>query len=254
MNLLKYQLYEDVVAFSTRRGGGEGNYDTFNITHYCGDDENHVLHCRKELCEKLDIKDDNLILPRQTHEINILDIKDEFFKLSTEERSDKLYAIDAIVTSMPQVCIGVSTADCVPILLYDFKNRIVAAIHAGWRGTVQRIVEKTISYMQTQYSTSSQNIVAVIGPSIGVEAFEVGDEVYDAFLTQGFDMSRIAKRYEKWHIDLWEANRIQLLESGVLFENIQLSSVCTYTNHKEFFSARRLGIKSGRIFNGIMMK
>ena len=67
-------------------------------------------------------------------------------------------------------------------------------------------------------------------------------------------MKKIAIRRDKWHINLWEANRIQLLESGVLFENIQLSSVCTYTNHKEFFSARRLGIKSGRIFNGIMMK
>lgn len=254
MDLLKYQLYDDVVAFSTKRGGGEGDYDTFNITHYCGDDESHVLLCRKELCAELHIKDENLILPHQTHEVNIIDIKEEFFKLSEEERSQKLYAIDAIITSMRQVCIGVSTADCVPVLLYDFKNRIVAAIHAGWRGTVQRIVDKTISYIQTQYSTSSQSIVAVIGPSIGVDAFEVGEEVYDAFLTQGFDMSRIAKRYEKWHIDLWEANRIQLIECGVLPENIQLSSVCTYTNHKEFFSARRLGIKSGRIFNGIMMK
>lgn len=254
MHLLKYNISDDVIAFSTKRGGVGGNYDKFNITHYCGDNEEHVVACRKELCEELKIKDENLILPRQTHETNIINIDENFFLLSVEERSDRLYGIDSIITRLPHVCIGVSTADCVPILLYDTDKKIVAAIHAGWRGTVQRIVEKSINYMQSTFLTSSKNIEVVISPSIGVEAFEVGDEVYDAFLHAGFDMSRIAKRYNKWHIDLWEANRIQLLNCGVMPENIQLSSICTYTNHKEFFSARRLGINSGRIFNGIMIK
>ena len=254
MHLLKYNISDDVIAFSTKRGGVGGNYDKFNITHYCGDNEEHVLACRKELCEELKIKDENLILPRQTHETNIINIDENFFLLSAEERTDRLYGIDSIITRLPHVCIGVSTADCVPILLYDTDKKIVAAIHAGWRGTVQRIVEKSINYMQSTFLTSSKNIVVVISPSIGVEAFEVGDEVYDAFLHAGFDMGSIAKRYNKWHIDLWEANRIQLLNCGVMPENIQLSSICTYTNHKEFFSARRLGINSGRIFNGIMIK
>ena len=108
--------------------------------------------------------------------------------------------------------------------------------------------------MQDKFSTSPHAIMAVICPSIGMEAFEVGDEVYDAFLDEGFDMIKIAKRYKKWHINLWEANRIQLLKYGVASENIQLASICTYTNHNEFFSARRLGINSGRIYNGIMIK
>ncbi|MBR5324698.1 MAG: peptidoglycan editing factor PgeF [Muribaculaceae bacterium] len=254
MDLLKYNISDNVIAFSTKRGGGEGSYEKFNITHYCGDSAEHVSACRKELCEELNIKDDNLILPRQTHETNIIDIDEEFLSLNKTEQIQKLYGVDAIITSVSSVCIGVSTADCIPLLLYDANNKAVAAIHAGWRGTVQRIVEKTIGYMQNAFSTSPNNIVAVIGPSIGVEAFEVGDEVYEAFSQQGFNMNIIAKRYKKWHIDLWEANRIQLINCGVIPENIQLSSICTYTNHNEFFSARRLGINSGRIFNGIMIK
>ena len=247
-------MSDDVIAFSTKRGGGEGCYDAFNITHYCGDKEEHVAACREELCVELNIEDDNLILPRQTHETNIINIDKKFLSLSKTERDNQLYGIDAIITSLPSVCIGVSTADCVPILLYDTERKIVAAIHAGWRGTVQRIVEKTVAYMQDKFSTSPHAIMAVICPSIGVEAFEVGDEVYDAFLDEGFDMTKIAKRYKKWHINLWEANRIQLLRCGVASENIQLASICTYTYHNEFFSARRLGINSGRIFNGIMIK
>ncbi|MBR4962445.1 MAG: peptidoglycan editing factor PgeF [Muribaculaceae bacterium] len=254
MHLLKYNLSDDVIAFSTKRGGGEGCYDAFNITHYCGDKEEHVAACREELCVELNIEDDNLILPRQTHETNIINIDKKFLSLSKTERDNQLYGIDAIITSLPSVCIGVSTADCVPILLYDTERKIVVAIHAGWRGTVQRIVEKTVAYMQDKFSTSPHAIMAVICPSIGMEAFEVGDEVYDAFLDEGFDMIKIAKRYKKWHINLWEANRIQLLKYGVASENIQLASICTYTNHNEFFSARRLGINSGRIYNGIMIK
>ena len=97
-------------------------------------------------------------------------------------------------------------------------------------------------------------MIACIGPSISLESFEVGDEVYDAFAKAGFDMDRIAKKYEKWHLDLWEANRLQLLAQGVWLEHIEVSGICTYQQHENFFSARRLGIKSGRILSGVMLK
>ena len=254
MELLEYSLSDNIVAFSTKRGEPYGSYGEFNITHYCGDAEEHVKHCRVELCNNLEIGDDALILPRQTHESNILNVDKSFLSQCGEVRTQKLYGIDAIVTILPRVCIGVSTADCVPVLLYDEDKGVVAAIHAGWRGTVQRIVEKTINYMTTEFSTLPVNIEAVIAPSISVDAFEIGDEVYEKFNAEGFDMDKIATRRDKWHIDLWEANRIQLINCGVDLENIHLSGICTYTNHQEFFSARRLGINSGRIFNGIMIK
>ena len=112
--------------------------------------------------------------------------------------------------------------------------------------------------MKERYGCSTTDIKAIIAPGISLDSFEIGEEVYLEFANAGFNMERIAKRYpaqqgEKWHIDLWEANRLQLIEAGVKEENIQVAGVCTYKNHNEFFSARRLGIQSGRIFNGIML-
>lgn len=255
MFLLEYRISKDIIAFSTKRGGTQkGNYDEFNITDYCGDDEKHVANCRAELCCKLDIDDTNLILPRQTHQTNILSIDKDFALLDKDARKEKLYAVDAIVTNLKGVCIGVSTADCIPILLFDSYNKVIVAIHAGWRGTEQHIVAKTIEYIKKNYSTNPLNLKAIICPGISVDAFEVGDEVYNAFYDNGFDINKIAKRYNKWHIDLKEANKIDLLNCGVPFENIQDCAICTYANHNEYFSARRLGVNSGRIFNGIMIK
>lgn len=254
MESLEYNISNEVIAFSTKRGGCEGNYDKFNITDYCGDSVEHVAFCRKELCYKLGITDDSLILPRQTHQTNILSIDKSFFLLEKKARVEKLYAVDAVVTDIKEVCIGVSTADCIPILLYDTEHNVIAAIHAGWRGTVLHIVDKTIKYLQTNYSVKPQYLKTIICPGIGVETFEVGDEVYNAFFEEGFDMNKIAERYDKWHINLKEANKIELLNCGVKVDNVYDCAICTYTNYNDYFSARRLGINSGRIFNAIMLK
>lgn len=135
--------------------------------------------------------------------------------------------------------------------------QVVAAVHAGWRGTVNFIVGHTLEQMRTVYGTEGSEVVACIGPGISLESFEVGDEVYDTFRLNGFDMSRISYRKTetgKYHIDLWEANRQQLLDFGVPGCQIEVSGICTYIHHDEFFSARRLGIASGRILSGIMKR
>ena len=254
-NLVYYNMGSDVLAFSTtRRGGcGKGAYAEFNITHYCGDNPDVVHQNRQALCQLLGIDDNHLVLPRQVHQVEIRNIDAKFMSLSKAERCAALEGIDAVMTNLPGVCIGVSTADCIPVLLYDTQRRIAAAVHAGWRGTVARIVEKSLIRMTEWYGTHPQDIVAQIGPGISLTSFEVGDEVYDTFQEAGFEMSLISKKYEKWHIDLPQCNRLQLLECGVSEQNISLSSICTYQQHDTFFSARRLGIESGRIFTGIMM-
>lgn len=253
--LLMYPLANGVVAFSTTRHGGysTGTYGEFNITHYCGDNPEAVHQNREALCQLLNIRDNHLILPRQTHGTEIRRVDEAFLRLSEAERREKLEGIDAVVTNMPGLCIGVSTADCIPVLLYDTKTCAVAAVHAGWRGTVTRIVEKAVATMTQDFGTRPSDVVAQIGPGISLDSFEVGDEVYESFCTAGFEMGLISKKYEKWHIDLPECNRLQLLECGVPEQNISLSSICTYQQHDTFFSARRLGIESGRIFTGIMM-
>ena len=253
MELLEYNMGEKVKAFSTKRGESGGNYAGFNITHYCGDSAEHIAQCRELLCTRLGIEDSHLILPRQTHGNTTIVIDELFMSAAREEQSNLLQGIDAIVTALPRTCIGVSTADCVPILLHDDSKGVIAAIHAGWRGTVSRIAKECITLMLNRFNCNTANIKAVIGPSIGCDAFEVGDEVYAAFKEGGFKMEKIAARKEKWHIDLWEANRLILKECGFAEENIEVCGVCTRTHCEEFFSARRLGINSGRIFNGIML-
>lgn len=208
MKILEYNISNDVQAFSTMRGEDSGNYDGFNITPYCGDSPQHVAMCRASLCAQLGIADSQLILPYQTHSDNVAVIDSHFLQLSDDERYKALQGIDAVVTALPHICIGVSTADCIPVLLHDRKRNVIAAIHAGWRGTVAGIVKKSIEVMSRCYNSCAQDIRAIIAPGISIDAFEVGDEVYEAFKEAGFLMQKIARRYPtadgrtKWHLDL----------------------------------------------------
>lgn len=262
LKLLEYALGNALRAFSTTRAGGvgSGSYGTFNITHYCGDTPEHVQANRQLLCTELGIADDRLLLPHQTHGDRVLTIDTDFLALPEARRTAEMESVDALVTDIKGVCIGVSTADCVPILLYDPTHQAIAAVHAGWRGTVKKIVARAIATMTEKYGTRPAELRAVVGPSISAAAFEVGDEVYDAFSAAGFPMTNVARRYpaaggaEKWHIDLWAANVCTLEAAGVELANLMVAGICTYTESDRFFSARRLGINSGRIFNGIMLK
>lgn len=248
-----YDMGTGVVAFSSTRHGGcsKGNYAAFNINSYCGDSKDDILSNRKALCEMLGISIDHLIMPHQVHLTKVVKIDETFLSMSPEERQTALEGVDALMTNLRGVCIGVSTADCIPVLLYDEVHQAVCAIHAGWRGTVKRIVMKAVEAMTEAYSTQPQQLFAQIGPGIHLDSFEVGDEVYEAFEAVGFDMSAISVRKEKWHIDLPMCNRQQLIESGLLPQNINVSPVCTFQQANDYFSARRLGIDSGRIFSGI---
>ena len=258
-----YDFGTSVRAFSSTRKGGysEGNYGEFNINHYCGDSEEAIRQNRCLLCQLLQIEDDCLIMPHQVHQTEIVAVDEAFIRLSASERKVRLEGVDAVMTHIAGVCIGVSTADCIPVLLYDRTHHASCAIHAGWRGTVKRIVEKAVAQMASVYETRPSDIIAQIGPGIHFDSFEVGDEVYEAFVEEGFEMETISRRYpandgsatEKWHIDLPECNRQQLLASGIPSQQISVSSVDTYQQYETYFSARRLGINSGRILTGILM-
>ena len=210
--LLVYGLtesYADIFCFSTTRHGGcsTGEYASFNCNHYCGDSPQAVMRNREQLCSLMP-RPDALVIPHQTHGTTVRVIDENFVSLPDKEKLSCLESVDALVTNVAGQCLCVSTADCVPVLCYDARRRAVAAIHAGWRGTVARIVEHTLRLMADVYGTDGRDVHACIGPSISPEAFEVGDEVWQAFRDSGFPMGRIAHRCGKWHIDLWEANRL----------------------------------------------
>lgn len=262
--LLKYDTWPLVTAFSTTRLSPKnvsadevtamGNYAAFNVTHYCGDSPERVMRNKRWLCKELNISEEQLWLPHQTHTNNILCVNQDLIQSMPDERNDKLQNVDALITNMPHQCIGVSTADCVPILIIDKTNHAVAAIHAGWRGTVKKITLKTLQLMSATYGTNAETCMAIIGPSISVDAFEVGPEVVDAFKQAGFSDNICQHNpYAKPHIDLWAANAFLLEQAGMPLQNIQIAGICTYKHYDTFFSARRLGIRSGRIFTAIML-
>lgn len=242
---------------TTRRGGvSEGAYASFNPGEYSGDDPEAVRMNRKLLSDAIGIPPERIFAPFQVHGAEVRSIEPFFLSLPLDEQRIYLDGVDALATNVPDVCVAVSTADCVPVLLYAPDVKAVAAVHAGWRGTVRQIAVKTVRFLIEEYDADPLLMKAGIAPSIGQDAFEVGEEVVEAFREAGFDLSRIMKRNAltgKAHIDLWEANRLQLSDCGLAAANIEVAGICTYTHHDEFFSARRLGIKSGRILSGIML-
>lgn len=167
---------------------------------------------------------------------------------------------DALITNLP-IAIGVRTADCIPVLLYDPVYKAVGAIHAGWKGTVQKIVLYSISSMIATYKTDPKDLIAVIGPGIGLESFQVGEEVSQLFKEAGVPFDIVWK----WdgapesdsmkgghHIDLKAANKWLLMSNGVKEENIFVSDIDTYTDER-FFSARREGFECGRAISAIKL-
>lgn len=249
----------NIFHFITTRHGGvsEGNYATMNPSEFSGDSPASIRMNWKLLSDAIGISPERIFAPCQVHEAEIACIDARFLSLPAARQKEEMDGIDALITDIPEICIAVSTADCVPVLLYAPDKRVAAAIHAGWRGTVKQIVARTVRLMVRRFSCDPPLIRAGIAPSIGKEAFEVGEEVVDAFRSAGMEMDRIMERNPqtgKAHIDLWEANRIQLLREGVSAERIEVAGMCTYRQHADFFSARRLGVRSGRILTGIMIK
>lgn len=266
-----YNLSDDVKAFSTTRHGGvsEGNYASLNINEYCGDSKANTDANRLLLANELGIDVNHIIMPHQTHGVESRIIGEEFATLPDGVKKMLLEGVDAVMTNIPGMCIGVSTADCIPVLLYDEEHHAAAAIHAGWRGTQARIVHKAVQEMRMAYQTDPTKLKAVIGPGISLDNFEVGDEVYADFEQADFDMSAIAeerikrnpnaddpvKAFErKWHINLPLANIQMLTHNGVDEANIINTGICTFDNADNYFSARRLGIESGRIYTGIIIR
>lgn len=254
--LLSYPTPTAFTAFTTTRPGGVSTekYAEMNLSHYCGDAPEHVTENRRLLAEQLGLNTASLIVPRQVHGTEIRAIDSTYLSLAPEAQAAFLEGVDGLVTDLPRVCIGISTADCVPVLLYDVRRKAVAAVHAGWRGTVAGIAAKGVHTLAATYHSQPDDLHALIGPSISQEAFEVGEEVFQAFADAGFPMEKIAVKKEKWHLDLWAANCLQLEAEGLPLEHIAVSGICTFSHADTYFSARRLGISSGRLYSGIFRK
>jgi polyphenol oxidase len=245
--LLMY--YPQIVHFVTRRTDDPRDPFKFNMGIKASIWPGQAEQARKKLAASLKIKAGQMYFPVQCHtdHVGIVD--------STNGGGAAFDGTDALATKMKNVCLVVQAADCMPILLFDHQRQVVASIHAGWRGTAQNIVPKTIQAMHNKWGTQAENIVAFLGPSICGCCYEVGQEVKQAFLANGFPESIFTNiKKEKPHLDLWKANTFALQQTGVPGPQIEIASVCTYENTQQFFSARREGIETGRFAAGIMIK
>lgn len=259
LEVLQFEVFSpycNLLHFMSTRKGGEsqGDYTSLNLGYTGGDNKNSVDRNRKRLCQRLQIGTSMLVVPDQVHGSKIAVIDASFPKQSQDEQNYSLRETDALITNQQDICIAVTTADCVPILIYAPDKQVAAAIHAGWRGTVAHIATHTIQRMQERFGCDPNQMRAVIAPHISQAAFEVGEEVVEIFKKNGFDCSNYGIRKEttgKMHLHLGNINRDQLINSGMLPEHIQLTDTCTYYSDNLFYSARREGIQTGRMLTGI---
>jgi purine-nucleoside/S-methyl-5'-thioadenosine phosphorylase / adenosine deaminase len=179
-----------------------------------------------------------LLKLKQTHSNIVEDMRD------TTAATNAVVA-DAAITGLKGVALGVQTADCVPILIADRRARVVAAVHAGWRGTAGRIAEKTVTQIAHVYGVSTTDLIAVIGPHNAVCCYEVGEEVVDAINDPGAITRK--PEWSKPHLDQALANKTQLLQAGIPEQQIVTSSLCTQCRGDMFYSYRREGKRAGRM-------
>lgn len=231
-----------IAAQSTRLGGvSPVPFQSLNLGLSVNDDQKNVIKNRELFFNGLGIRLQYLAKSHQIHGIDVFVVNEP----------GNVEGYDAQITNKRGVFLVVSIADCTPILIHDEKKNAVAAIHAGWRGTVKKIVKNTIKKMNENYGTLGKDCKAYIGTCIDFQNFEVGEEVAEYFDNH---LKKYDPQKNKWFVDLKSTNKEQLTEAGVLEENIEVSPYCTFLNNDKFFSHRKEKGKTGRMMAVIGMK
>ena len=242
-----------VNGFSTRLGGVSAfPANDLNLAGFGEDAEENIAENRRRFLNVFG-GDRRLTTVWQVHGDVVKIVRSEDDIKNTEERAD------ALASDLPNVLIGVKTADCVPILLGDVKNGAFAAVHAGWRGTVESIVAKAVEKMRENFGTKVEDLICAIGPAATCRSYEVGADVIEAFGEKFAASENLfsATRPEHALIDLHRANREQLLSAGAPEKNIFTAPLCTMERTDLFFSYRQeknLYGKTGRLLSVIGRK
>jgi len=237
-----------VNGFSTRLGGvSDFPKDALNLAGYDEDSAENIAENRRRFLQVFG-GDFELASVWQIHSADVRVVKD------LADARDGNYKMDALISDAERVLLGVKTADCVPVLVGDTRTSAFAAIHAGWRGTVQSIVVKAFEKMLENYGTSAKDLICAIGPAATCKNYEIGQDVIDAFAENFPDSKHLFTPTKENHalIDLHTANREQLLSLGVLPENIHVAPLCTMERTDLFFSYRKekkLHGKTGRLMS-----
>ncbi len=229
-------------GFSTRLGGvSEGEFASMNLSYERGDKEEAVDENYRRICRAMDIERGNLVFSQQVHDTKVVRV---------EKPGRYLKGIDGMVTDRPGLVLVTSYADCVPLFFADPVKKAIGLSHSGWRGSQGEIGRITVEQMEKEFGCEPKDIIAVIGPSICGNCYEVSEEVASCFPKEA-----VWKKEEspegKYQLDLWKVNEGILERAGLLRENIWVSGLCTCCNPNLLFSHRASGGRRGNL-NGFL--
>jgi YfiH family protein len=248
MNILTFShfnKFSEIDHAITTRNGGTSNsvYSTLNLSYNVFDKEDNVKKNRKALSDHFGLEESNLIFPNQCHTANIRVVTKKNYGMIILDNTD------ALICSDENIAIGVLAADCYPILFFDKVNKVIAAAHAGWRGTVNKICNKVISRLKTDYNSLPENIYVGIGPGISQDQYEVDEKVIREIKKLDVQLEKILLQSSNdghYLLNLAKLNKLMILAEGVPDEHIEAMDLCTFSTPSLFFSARRDGFKTGR--------
>jgi polyphenol oxidase len=233
-----FQQFPELIAIETTRHGGvsKAPYTSLNLGLFTEDKPENVQENRTQLFADLGIRASRVAHSYQIHKDRILKV--------TRCRAYEGY--DALITTNKNSFMSVTVADCTPVLIYDTKTKAVAAIHAGWKGTVADITAKTIQMMQAEFNTNPADCYAYVGTCIDVTSFEVGEKVAELFAYEFKTLVRNGRKV-KFFVDLKKANAAQLMKCGVPENQIEISPYSTVLDNNNYFSHRKEKGKTGRM-------
>lgn len=239
---LKSNIIDTTHSFTSKLGGvSRGKIEGFNFGFRVGDNPDSVMENYRLLSQDMGFSLSRAVLSKQTHTSNIRIVTEKDCGKGITRSSD-IEDTDGLITNVPDIPLIVFAADCVPVLLYDKKHKVAAAVHAGWRGSVSGIISKCVRLMKSDFGCDTKNICVAIGPSIGSCCFEFGPEAPEIFGEKYVSL----KDNGKYHVDLWSYNKDLLIAEGVSSENIDISDVCTVCNSDKFYSYRTHKENTGR--------
>lgn len=259
---LSYPLLEKTglvkQGFSTRLGGvSEGCYASLNLSFDRGDRKEAVAENFRRIGKSLGVRCEDMVLSKQTHTTNVRVVTEQDRgKGITRERD--YTDVDGMVTNVPGICLVTSYADCVPLYFVDPVRKVIGLSHSGWRGTVGKIGRRTVELMHSRFGSDPADILAAIGPSVCMDCYEVSADVIDRFRESFEEKFWCDLFYEKpdgkYQLDLWKANELIFLESGITPEHIAVTNVCTHCNSRILYSHRTAGNERGNLCAFLALK
>lgn len=230
--------------FSTRRGGvSEGIFSSMNLSYTRGDKKEAVDENFRRIAAVFDSTPEKIVCSDQTHTVNVRRVTEQDAGKGVVCPKD-YRDVDGLITDVPELILATFYADCVPLFFVDMMHRAIGLSHSGWKGTVGRMGEVTLKAMKEAFGTRPENVRAAIGPSICQDCYEVSMDVAQQFEESVLKPGKVPGKYQ---LDLWNANKMILLNAGILPEHLEVTDICTCCNSEYLFSHRGSGGRRGNL-------